>query len=622
MFKLVKKDIANDQTLPIDDENNGQQRKSQISAGKRTFLTLQVFVFVSGVLMCSQNALSIYTKSVLTSIERRFQISSSLAGLIVGSFNFGNMLFVVLVSKLSSNGHRPRIMAGGSMVIALGGFVNVIPHIVSPDYDPTLISDKEMLFNSTILLDSTETSVAPSCSSSNIYVLLVLGEMLQGIGATVLVPLGSSFIDDFAKSGKSPLYLGIMFLLQNLGPGVGYLVGSLTTMLYVDFDRVDTSEIKITMNDGSWVGAWWLGYIIIGLCVILTAIPLFWFPRKMEKSDIVGKKSIREIKNGNNKMDFGIDEDDVIPLDGTLLRKHSNVKKTSECLFAEKRALTRTEKVMEIFSDLYTTVKRLMTNPVYLLVVMGYAGLMFVVGALTAFMPKFLEIVFYQSKSQASMIFGLSMPLVICIGLFSGGFIVQRSKLGAKGTLRFIVCAAGATIFLIIPTYYINCDPQESLHCSNISVSDQINLTHCKDERGEICRPKCYAFVGMMCLAALLCCHIVTPSYSVILRTVKPKDKCTAIGLKFLIIRLLAFIPSPMITGAVIDDTCTQWSAPPGCIGTATCLEHDRESFRFSYLHIIVLGVTATCIFNTAGCIVQHRTQTRTSKPVQNEDNV
>lgn len=59
-----------------------------------------------------------------------------------------------------------------------------------------------------------------------------------------------------------------------------------------------------------------------------------------------------------------------------------------------------------IYSDLLLTLKRLTTNPLYMLVVMGYAGLMFVVGALTAFMPKFLEVVFYQTKTQASLIFG------------------------------------------------------------------------------------------------------------------------------------------------------------------------------------------------------------------------
>lgn len=36
--------------------------------------------------------------------------------------------------------------------------------------------------------------------------------------------------------------LGVMLFLQNMGPGMGFLIGSLTTTMYVDFDKVDVGE--------------------------------------------------------------------------------------------------------------------------------------------------------------------------------------------------------------------------------------------------------------------------------------------------------------------------------------------------------------------------------------------
>ena len=60
--------------------------------------SMWAFVLCSGLVLCTQLALSIYTKSVLTSIEKRFEISSSMAGFIVGVFNIGNLLLVILVS--------------------------------------------------------------------------------------------------------------------------------------------------------------------------------------------------------------------------------------------------------------------------------------------------------------------------------------------------------------------------------------------------------------------------------------------------------------------------------------------------------------------------------------------
>lgn len=63
--------------------------------------SLNLFVVVSGVLMCAQSALSIYTKSVLTSIEKEFKITSTEAGFIIVSFNIGNMIFVVWVRNVN-----------------------------------------------------------------------------------------------------------------------------------------------------------------------------------------------------------------------------------------------------------------------------------------------------------------------------------------------------------------------------------------------------------------------------------------------------------------------------------------------------------------------------------------
>ena len=81
-------------------KNSGSTQLAKFSGVFRKMNnSIQVFVLVSGVLMCAQSALSMYTKSVLTSIERQFQISSLLSGLLVGSFNLGNVLFVVLVSS-------------------------------------------------------------------------------------------------------------------------------------------------------------------------------------------------------------------------------------------------------------------------------------------------------------------------------------------------------------------------------------------------------------------------------------------------------------------------------------------------------------------------------------------
>ena len=55
-----------------------------------------------------------------------------------------------------------------------------------------------------------------------------------------------------------------------IGPALGFMTSSFTTKLYVDFDRVSAEEIPdIDQYDPRWVGAWWLGFLVVGILMLL-----------------------------------------------------------------------------------------------------------------------------------------------------------------------------------------------------------------------------------------------------------------------------------------------------------------------------------------------------------------
>ena len=45
-------------------------------------------------------------------------------------------------------------------------------------------------------------------SETYAWLLVLMGNMLRGIGETPIQPLGISYLDDFAKEGDSSFYLG------------------------------------------------------------------------------------------------------------------------------------------------------------------------------------------------------------------------------------------------------------------------------------------------------------------------------------------------------------------------------------------------------------------------------
>ena len=68
----------------------------------------QFFVFLLSMLMTIQQALtSGYLNSVITTIEKRYEIPSSISGIIASMYEIGNVVTVIFVSYLGSRRHIP-----------------------------------------------------------------------------------------------------------------------------------------------------------------------------------------------------------------------------------------------------------------------------------------------------------------------------------------------------------------------------------------------------------------------------------------------------------------------------------------------------------------------------------
>ncbi|KAJ7413727.1 solute carrier organic anion transporter family member 5A1 [Willisornis vidua] len=64
-------------------------------------------------------------------------------------------------------------------------------------------------------------------------------------------------------------------------------------------------------------------------------------------------------------------------------------------------------------------------------------------------------------------------------------------------------------------------------------------------------------------------------------RSVEDGERPFALGMQFVLLRTLAYIPTPIYFGAVIDTTCMLWQQDCGVQGS--CWEYDVTSFRFVY---------------------------------------
>ncbi|NWH64812.1 SO1C1 protein, partial [Geococcyx californianus] len=268
--------------------------------------------------------------------------------------------------------------------------------------------------------------------SSNMWIYILLGNMLRGIGETPIAPLGISYLDDFAKEEDVPVYVACLHTIAMLGPMFGFLLGSLCAKLYVDIGFVDLGSITITPQDSRWVGAWWLGFLIGGAASFLSAIPFCFLP-----------KSLKRPEEANNDK-----------ISHNLLENMGATRKKS----TPAKPQPRNQPIYPFLSDFYTSLKKVLGNRMYFtLLCSSLLQFSSFIGFLT-YKPKYMEQQYGQSTSKSNFLIGLTSLPPIGIGIFLGGLIMKKYKMSIIGATKFAITMSflGYTISLL--HFFVGCE--------------------------------------------------------------------------------------------------------------------------------------------------------------------
>ncbi|TWW74552.1 Solute carrier organic anion transporter family member 2B1 [Takifugu flavidus] len=180
------------------------------------FNSIKFFVLCHSLLQLSQLLVSGYMKSSISTIERRYGLSSQKSGVLAAFNEVGNTVLIVFVSFFGSRVHRPRFIGGGALLACLASLLMAVPHFLSGPYEYTDSISSSIDNTSTVCQSENNLNTKPenqSCSQQDnptqhvVYPLLLLGQLLLGIGAVPIQPFGISYIDDHASKKNSPLYL-------------------------------------------------------------------------------------------------------------------------------------------------------------------------------------------------------------------------------------------------------------------------------------------------------------------------------------------------------------------------------------------------------------------------------
>ncbi|XP_059114728.1 solute carrier organic anion transporter family member 1A5-like isoform X2 [Peromyscus eremicus] len=605
----------------------GETKKRVVTHGGGCFSTMKVFLFSLTMAYVAKSLSGAYMNSMLTQIERQFNIPTSIVGLINGSFEIGNLLLVIFVSYFGTKLHRPIVIGVGCAVMGLGCFLISLPHFLMGryEYEKTISPASNLSSNSFLCSGDRTKTLTPMTDpkecikeiKSLMWIYVMIGNLIRGIGETPIMPLGISYIEDFAKSENSPLYIGILETGKIVGPLIGLLLASFCATIYVDTGSVNTDDLTITPTDTRWVGAWWIGFLICAGVNVLTSIPFFFFPKTLPKERL--------------KVNVDVTKSD---------REEKHRAKAKK----EKRGITK---------DFLPFMKSLFCNPIYILfsLISVLQVNAFIISF--TFMPKYLEQQYGKSTAEIIFLIGLYSLPPICIGYLIGGLIMKKFKITVKKAAYIAFCLS-LTEYLLFPLNFMwTCDnfPVAGLTASyeheryplyaenkvladcntrcncltktwdpvcgdnglaymsaciagcEKSVGTGINMVFqncsCIQSSGNssavlgLCEkgPECTIKLQYYFIVSIIGCFIFSlaaiPGYMVLLRCIKSEEKSLGVGLHAFCMRVFAGIPAPIYFGALVDRTCLYWGIMK-CGEPGACRMYDINEFRNIYIGLPV----------------------------------
>ncbi|KAL1436962.1 hypothetical protein MTO96_048983 [Rhipicephalus appendiculatus] len=581
------------------------------------FARPQLFTLLYSAVSILQNAHFYYFFAIMSTLQRRYGLSSWSITVILFADSASPFFVSFLVGHYSRTVSKPLLIFCAIVALVISCAMSALPFFL---YGPGLALGVVDPAASGDTLDTCQTAdsmqpLQPSCEGRGMpesYVVtavLFAANTFYGSAYSVLFISGSTYVDDSVKKKNSPLHFATVAILRLAGPTIGYSLGSLCLRYYED-PRLDPS---LERTDPRWVGAWWMGYVVLGG---------FCAAREPPAEKANGMSSfLRSLR--------------------TLFGNPAYVFRLVYWLLASNATLGHammSSKYVEVQFRTSASQASFLIGPVLMVtnvLGLGMGGL-----ALHAFRPRPRLVTLYTTFCDVAKLGCLvACAFIGCEAIRLAGTV---STVPGHGSSIEVACSdsCNCTTTHFQPV----CDPLNDTvffspcfaGCTKISATESgtVSLENCS------CFPRLQAqyerqaadqqapYLGLCTSDA--CSHVMTfialsSLVGFIVRTttvghtivgaqrtfpgsetrdvrriVPREEKAMALGVQEGLSSIFTYIPYPMLYGAIFDSACLVWEDKCGKPGV--CWLYDTDRLRYAY-HGLSVGILLTAIVFELGLV-------------------
>ncbi|EDW04211.1 solute carrier organic anion transporter family member 74D [Drosophila grimshawi] len=469
--------------------------------------------------------------------------------------------------------HHPiKWLAGTLMLQSLACVITVIPAIINFS-DGTKSQDALIDSNlcATSLAQFQRLTMTQAQSSTTTLVMLFLLQLCLGMGALAYYTVGLTYIDDNSLSRDSPAVIAVILGARAIGQQAGSFLVLLAGMTHL---------------------GWWLGWVILAPLILVSAILLGLFPKRLPKTVI--HQAAQRIIEQTNMRGFGsqlsayMDDTDFWP---SLKR-----------LFNNRLLMFNLLSIMLLQSGLlnYAAQEENYLQSRFFLPFNEQDGL--TQEWRTAFVAYFLRppvlavgmlvggLLYSKAQLSARTITGINISLAIHLIIVFVGYVFLVCDVGAiagvvggkltqpycasqclcNPTAFMPVCPENSTVTYFSPCY-AGCTQLSSINSFELydgcSCLGNQSLNHAGTTRAtpgacsaDSCARSIIIFQVLSITAAFMVGMSTIGKTLITLRAVLPQDKALALAFELMIVGLFAYVPVHLSYDLVTRTTCVYWA--------------------------------------------------------------